>query len=57
MAGMMPPMISDTPASRTMLITGMSSPPRRAPRKNIAAQIRATQNSTSRAGSWALTSV
>ena len=54
---MMPPMISDTPASSTMLIVGMSSPPRRAPTKIAAPQIRATQNSTSRAGSWALTSV
>jgi hypothetical protein len=54
---MMPPMISDTPASSTMLIRGMSSPPRRAPQKNITAQIRATQNRNSRAGSWALTSV
>jgi hypothetical protein len=50
-------MISDTPASSTMLISGTISPPRRAPQKNMAAQMRATQNSTSRAGSWALTSV
>ena len=54
---MMPPMISDTPASSTMLIMGMSSPPRRAPTKNMAAQMRATKNRNSRAGSWAFTSV